>query len=348
MKISVIMPVYNCEKHLETAIASVLSQKGVELEIIAVDDGSSDSSADVLARLAASDSRIKPYYAEKNCGVASTRNCALKYATGEYLAFCDADDVVADGAYAALLRTIGNKDVAIGAYDALYDDGHFLGLCPVKDDEKKSLFKAVLSSKSLWTKLIRRSFVVDNELTFDSEMSIGEDVVFLANLVVKNPTYAVTDVPVYYHCHHNTAVSRSLTHTYTLSAFEMHIKCRRVVASVCADIPEAKDYIYKNFTPFITTFVSMISPDADRRLAFELYKEYLSEYDFSQNKTLFRALCGVPYDSFSSMTVDEFVEIRDSTPARDVVLWEFEHGMLGLRWIIKYFKAWFRYKTKKF
>ena len=347
MKISVIMPIYNCEKYLDSAISSVLSQKGVELEIIAIDDGSVDTSADILARLAASDSRIKPYFTEKNRGVAFTRNLALKYATGDYLAFCDADDIVPEGAYAALLKTIGNNDVAIGAYDALCDDGSFLGLCPVKADEKKSLFKSVISSKTLWTKLIRREFVVDNELTFDAEMSIGEDVVFLANLVLKNPTYAVTDIPVYYHCHHETSVSRSLTHTYTLSAFQMHIKCRRAVASLCADIPGAKDYVYVNFTSFISSFITMISPDTDRRIAFELYKEYLEEYDFSNNKPLFCALCGVPYDNFSSMTVDEFIEIRRLTPARDSVLLEFEHGLLGLRWIIKYFKAWLRYKTKK-
>ena len=347
MKISVIMPVYNCERYLEAAISSVLSQKGAEIEIIAVEDCSTDSSAEILRSLASKDSRIKPYFNDKNLGVSAVRNRALEYATGDYLAFCDSDDIVPDGAYAALLRAIGNNDLAIGAYDDLYDNGRLLGLCPVKEDEKKSLFKATLSARSLWTKLVRRSFIVDNGLEFDPQMSVGEDVVFLASLVVKNPSYAVTDAPVYYHCHHDTAVSRSLTHVYTLSAFEMHIKCRRMVVSICKDIPEAKDYIYVNFTPFITSFIPMISPEADRSAAFEIFKTYLAEYDFSGNKHLFLALCGVPYDNFSSMTVEEFLEIRGSTPARDVVLLEFQHGMLGLRWIIRYFKAWFGYKIKK-
>ena len=85
----------------------------------------------------------------------------------------------------------------------------------------------------------------------------------------------------------------------------------------------------------------------DRRLAFELYRQYLSEYDFSQIESIFFALVGVPYDGFFDMTVDEFLEIRGSTPARDTVLFEFEYGMLGLRWIVKYFKAWIKYKFKK-
>lgn len=347
MKISVIMPVYNSEKYLEAAISSVFRQTGAEIEIIAVEDSSTDSSAELLRSLAAADPRIKAYYNEKNVGVAEVRNRALEYASGDYLAFCDSDDIVPDGAYAALLRVIGKKDIAVGAYDNLYDSGRLEGGYRLYGDEKASLFKAMFSVSCLWTKLIKRTFVVDNELRFDPAMSLGEDVVFLANLVMKNPSYAVTDSLVYYHCHHDRTVSRSLTHVYTLPAFMLHMKCRREVLSICASLPEVRDYIYINFTPFITDFLPLMQSSEERCVAFREYRNYLLEYDFSKKRKLFRALVGVSFDLFEKITVDEYIEIKNSTLAREMVLYEFEGGRLGLSWIIKYFKAWLKFKMKK-
>jgi glycosyltransferase involved in cell wall biosynthesis len=346
MKISVIMPVYNSEKYLKDAIDSVLSQKGAELEIIAVEDCSKDSSRELLRALAESEPRIKAYYNEKNIGVAEVRNRALEYATGDFLAFCDSDDIVPSGAYAALMDTIGDADIAVGAYDNFHDDTGSDGICTVSDFDKKSLFRSMFSVSCLWTKLIRRSFVADNNLKFDTDMTIGEDVVFLANLVMKNPSFKVTDALVYHHCHHNTSVSRSLTHVYTLRAFEMHIECRRRVLTICESLAEIKDYIYLRFSSFICSFIPLMTSDDEKREAFELYKKYLLGYDFSKNKKLFRFLVGVPYDNFENMTLNEYLEIRASTPPREAVLCEFECGAIGFRWIFKYFKAWFKYKLK--
>lgn len=345
--ISVIMPVYNSEKYLEAALNSVLMQTGAELEIIAVDDCSSDSSRDILRRMSQADDRIKVYENERNMGVAEVRNRALTYARGEYLAFCDSDDVLPKGAYSALLSVIGDRDIAVGAYDNLHDDGRLDGVLPISKADRGSLFKTMFSVSCLWTKLIRTSFVRDNSLSFDPSMKIGEDVVFLANAVMCNPTYAVTDALVYYHCQHDTAVSRSLTHVYTLSAFELHIKCRRRVLAICSSLPEVRDYIYIDFTPFITDFLPLIAGDEERRAAFSLYREYLLEYDFESRQGLFEALTGVPYSDFLTMTADEYIECRNSTLPRERVLVEFENGMIGMKWIIKYFKAWLKYKFKR-
>lgn len=346
MKISVIMPVYNCERYLEAAISSVLSQKGADIEIIAVEDCSRDRSADILRRLASEDSRIKAYFNETNLGVAAVRNRAIGYATGEYLAFCDSDDTVPDGAYSALLSVIGNRDIAVGGYDNLYDDGTLDGFCPVQKNERNSLFKSMFSVSCLWTKLIRREFVLEHGLKFDTDMKIGEDVVFLANLVMCSPTYAVTDALVYYHCHHDTSHSRSLTHIYTLSAFELHIKCRRRVLEICAPLPEVRDYIYINFTPFISDFLLLMPGEEERKEAFSMYRDFLMEYEFSSSPELFMTLVGVPLEGFSEMSVDEYFEKRNAVLPREKVLREFQSGRIGLRWVVKYFIAWFRYKFK--
>lgn len=91
MKVSVIIPVYNVEEYLEQCLASVCSQTLGEIEILCIDDGSSDNSARILAEYCARDARIKSFQQE-NRGVSYTRNRGLELAQGEYVIFWDSDD----------------------------------------------------------------------------------------------------------------------------------------------------------------------------------------------------------------------------------------------------------------
>ena len=106
MILSVIMPVYNCCEYLEAAIKSVFRGGIDDVEIIAVDDCSSDGSRELLCSLAKDDPRIKVICNDKNSGVAAVRNTALAMASGEYLAFCDSDDTVPDGSYKKMLSKV--------------------------------------------------------------------------------------------------------------------------------------------------------------------------------------------------------------------------------------------------
>ena len=87
--ISIILPIYNAEKYLHETIQSVLNQTYTNFELIAVNDGSTDGSMDVLQRIA--DDRLR-IIDKKNTGVSDTRNMAIKAARGEYICFLDADD----------------------------------------------------------------------------------------------------------------------------------------------------------------------------------------------------------------------------------------------------------------
>ena len=90
-KVSVIIPVYNTEKYLRECLESVISQTFTDIEIICVNDGSTDSSLAILEEYASNDKRIK-VLKQKNKGAGSARNFGLKYATGEFLSFLDSDD----------------------------------------------------------------------------------------------------------------------------------------------------------------------------------------------------------------------------------------------------------------
>lgn len=93
-KISILMPAYNAEKYISDAIQSVLEQTYDSWELVIVDDCSVDATAAICDKYAKMDNRIKVYHQTKNCGISRTKNKALAFATGNYIAFCDDDDVM--------------------------------------------------------------------------------------------------------------------------------------------------------------------------------------------------------------------------------------------------------------
>ena len=90
-RISVIVPVYNVKNYLEDCVRSIIDQTYPDLEILLIDDGSDDGSAEICDRLQMADKRIQVFH-EKNKGVSGARNKGLKEATGAYIAFVDPDD----------------------------------------------------------------------------------------------------------------------------------------------------------------------------------------------------------------------------------------------------------------
>lgn len=109
---SVILPVYNGERHLAEALDSVLSQAGCQLELIAVDDGSTDGSPAILAAYAGRDNRVA-IITQDNAGVTAARNTGITRSRGQYIAFLDQDDRWVPGALSLHLRALA-ADPALG------------------------------------------------------------------------------------------------------------------------------------------------------------------------------------------------------------------------------------------
>ncbi|MDE6320030.1 MAG: glycosyltransferase, partial [Lachnospiraceae bacterium] len=106
-KISVIVPVYNSIDCLEKCVHSLCAQTYVDLEILLIDDGSTDGTAELMEELAKTDSRIRVRHKE-NGGASSARNAGIALATGEYLAFADSDDYLEPYVYEELFRALVN------------------------------------------------------------------------------------------------------------------------------------------------------------------------------------------------------------------------------------------------
>ena len=118
VKISVIVPVYNCEDYLEESIRSILNQTFKDIEVVCVADGSTDNSLSILNKLSDDDSRLK-VHTQENQGASVARNNALKKVSGDYIYFFDADDyLVADALEKAYNNAVNNNsDIVIFNYD---------------------------------------------------------------------------------------------------------------------------------------------------------------------------------------------------------------------------------------
>lgn len=117
--VSVIVPIYNNEKYLPRCIESIIRQAYSDIEIILVDDGSTDSSGTICDKYAAKDERISVIHTS-NCGVSSARNKGLDAACGEYVYFVDSDDIISRNAIEILVALIGNYDMSFAGH-AIYD-----------------------------------------------------------------------------------------------------------------------------------------------------------------------------------------------------------------------------------
>ena len=126
VRISVIVPVYNCEDYLEESLGSLLNQTFKDIEIICIDDGSNDNSLDILKNIASSDSRIK-VFTQENQGAGAARNYGMKKASGDYIYFFDADDFLEkDALEKAYSNAIKNdSDIVFFKFDQYKDNRFF-------------------------------------------------------------------------------------------------------------------------------------------------------------------------------------------------------------------------------
>ena len=346
-EISVIVPVYNCERYLLACLDSLIQQSFDDLEIICVDDGSTDNSYNILQDYAGKDRRIK-IYQQKNQGVAAARNTALKYATGTWLAFCDGDDTAPLDAYQQLYKATKGTDVVIGDFYDMDDYGSKYEIS-TRAKHKNNLFYALFKIPCVWTKLIRKKFVEENKLHFP-DVRLGEDVIFLARLTTLKPRYTVISAPVYIHWNHNKEADKSLTHQYDLQHYQGHMYCRDELLRICweeAKIKEAYYYIYHDMLAFPFEFLFRIQESNEKEQAFRLFKMHLQKYDWSREQKRFECMMGMPYEYFMKMSSKQYFTTTKVLNHSEMVLKEYEAGMLGFRYIIKYIKAWAGYKWNR-
>ena len=179
--ISVIIPIYNTEQYLSECIESILCQTYKNLEIILINDGSTDSSGKIADVYACKDSRIKVIH-KKNEGVSEARNCGINCSSGEWIAFVDSDDTVPEYYFEYLLTKAikNNADIAMGISNSMDEYGNIACSKPVecsvevfdRNDAIYHLIKADLFGCGI-NKLYRKH--VFDGVRFNEQYRINED-----------------------------------------------------------------------------------------------------------------------------------------------------------------------------
>ena len=216
--VSVVIPVYNAEKYIKRCVKSILEQTYTALEVILVDDGSTDGSGAIADQLSEQNSNVNAIHIA-NAGVSNARNVGIKIANGYYIAFVDADDYIAPDHIETLVSLISNEGVQLGVSNYSKIDkrgkesfeGMILGnKTGVMSFEQalEDMGNGVSTWGYVWNKIYLKSVITDNNLEFSRNIKIWEDMYFCAEYISCCDKVAVSDQKTYYYIiHDGSAVS---------------------------------------------------------------------------------------------------------------------------------------------
>lgn len=228
-KVSIIVPIYNSELTLEKCINSILLQSYRNIELILIDDGSTDKSYEICNKYKHKDNRVI-LIKKENDGVSSTRNRGLDIAKGEYIMFCDSDDWVEETWVEELLtHTIQHKcsisicgfkwidDVSNVVKNKIYDNK-----CKNQIIESNKIFELRKSDilNILWNKIFNTDIIKKNKIRFDEKLSLGEDLIFILKYIqVCDTNIGIINKPLY---SYNYKIGNNLASRYNKDLFNIY------------------------------------------------------------------------------------------------------------------------------
>jgi len=206
MQFSIIIPVYNGEKYIKRCLDSLKNQTYKNIEIIVIDDGSTDNTKKIIAKVAIDDSRIKYYYKENN-GVSAARNFGIEKASGDYITFVDADDYISEDycEYAHKTLVDNNLDVIVMNYYYTYDNKRTIG---IKEFDSNSFVSSLFSSDGImgyvFNKFYKKNII--KSVRFDESIKIYEDLLFNVYLSNSVKRFTIVEAPLYYYIQNPNSV----------------------------------------------------------------------------------------------------------------------------------------------
>lgn len=275
--ISVIVPVYNVEKYLAESLESIAGQTYRNLEILVVDDGSTDGSGAICDEFAKRDPRFRVYH-KPNGGAASARNLALREARGEYLAFVDSDDVLEADAYAFMVQELEahRVDVVQGAFVDWYADESVQQV--ILDEPRQFTAQEYMERYTydwtgglLWDKLYRRKLF---DGVFFEEGHIIDDEFFTYQGIMNASSIRYVPRIVYHYRKRRSSVtiSDATQKRIIMDKLDYLVKRRRNVLARFPALRQAFDYHY------LTMLVLLAQEHAATKESIEETKRLLKAY----------------------------------------------------------------------
>lgn len=240
--VSVVIPVYNGEAYLRECLESISSQTYRDLEILVIDDGSSDASAQIAEEREKTDCRVK-LIRQKHFGVSAARNCGIEKSKGEYVLFCDCDDILRKDGILSLLEAMERTgaDIAIGNYIYLLDYYRKLEKPSQWLEDKtyveKERYGCIHFNCILGNKLFKKSFLENNRLCF-GPYHMGEDLCFYHRSLAAAEIIATISRCTYVYRLHEGSTS----YTYSLRDLD-YIPVFREIEALYKSRPETAEWV---------------------------------------------------------------------------------------------------------
>lgn len=225
--LSIIIPAYNVENYLSECLDSVVKQNNDRIEVVLVDDGSTDTTWDICCQYAKKYEYIKAFTKE-NGGLSNTRNFGIKHAQGTYVYFLDSDDYLADEAIGKLFEKIDSEDndVIISLYSNLFDAtgeisdcGYHLNEETVERLSGENLLQYLMKGRVYdWyavLQTVKREFIIENSLYFEENVNF-EDARWTPTVLYKAQNVAYLDFPIYVYRRNRKG---SITATFSMKNF---------------------------------------------------------------------------------------------------------------------------------
>ena len=252
MDVSVIIPVYNTEKYLSACVDSVLRQEHITLEIILVDDGSTDLSASICDSYAKEHNNVKAIHIQ-NSGPATAKNEGLKLAQGNYIALTDSDDKMEPLMLHKML-TAGyeqNADIICCNYKQIDENGNVSHLNSTNKlyvlNHEEGLIHFFSKNKiysQCWTKLYKSQMLIENRIENDPGLRTDEDFIFNIRAFIHAQTTVIVDEPLYEYTHREN----SLAHAYFKKNISQYIDNRIKRVLVTQDAVKNETDIVKEWS----------------------------------------------------------------------------------------------------
>lgn len=221
-KVSFIVPVYNVAEYIEECIKSIAEQQLRNIEIVLIDDGSTDASGKICDKFAQKDKRIKVFH-QKNAGVSAARNAGIEKACGEWICFVDGDDTISNR-FGEYIQALGsNNEVLLfllakqrnidtidkpTTYDFSSSEIKAFQCATLNKYQTGRMNYNQLNPTSVWAKAFRRTFLQKNNLFFPKGIISGEDTFFNLNAFGKASKVRSVYAPVYYYRYNTNSVTR--------------------------------------------------------------------------------------------------------------------------------------------
>ena len=318
--VSVIVPVYNIESYVGKCIESIIAQTYENLEIILVDDGSTDNSGQICDNYAKMDSRIKVIH-KVNGGLVSARKAGILEASGDYAAYVDGDDWIEKDMYECLLSQIGDADVIVSGVARDYEaETH--SICE-KNKLRSGIYEGISLQKiyrsmiytgqffergisqTIWKALYKKELLLDNQMRVPNEIRVGEDAACIYPVLLNADKIVLTDKVFY----HYVMRADSIMGTRDSKELDRYRSLYKYLKSRFCEVPENQEELILQL---------------DYLMLYYLLLKEVRILQYKDNKVF--PYANIPYDSKvivygKGRFGKEFVEYLKESEVLSVVLW---------------------------